>query len=143
MNNDESPKKISKVVIKKIFFLKCFFSNKKNNTKNTITFIINARTTAFDCSIRIKGIKRIKIIIEKNFQNLPENFDINKNGIERKRVEESKFLFANDPVIDLAFKLRSWLDFKRINSWKHTIINVKNTDNNTALANIITLSFLL
>ena len=83
---------------------------------NTNKFTINARTTAFDCSIRIKGIKRIKIIIEKNFQNLLENFDINKNGTERKRVEESKFLFAKDPVIDLTPKLRSWLDFKRINS---------------------------
>ena len=116
MNNDESPKKISKVVIKKIFFLNSFFSNKKNNAENTNRFIINARTTALDCSNKIIGIKRMKIITEKNFQNFPEKFDINKNGIVRNIVEESKFLFANDPVIDVILKLKSWLDFKRINS---------------------------
>ena len=52
-------------------------------------------------------------------------------------------MFANVPVIDLTLKLRSWLDFKRINIWKHTIKKVKNTDTNTALANIKTLNLLL
>ena len=143
MNNDESPKKSNKPAIKNIFFLNMFFSNKKNNIKKTKKFIMNARTTALDWSIKINGSKRKKLMTVKIFQNFLENFDINKNGIERNRVEDSKFLFANDPVIDLTLKLRSWLDFKRIKIWKHTITSVKNTDTTTALAKIITLNLLL
>ena len=116
MNNDEIPKKIKMPEIRKTFFLNVVFSNKKNDTENNTKLITKARTTALDCSIKINGIKIIKIINEKNFQNFPENFNINKKGIERKRLEESKFLFANDPVIDLTLKLRFWLDFKTINS---------------------------
>ena len=70
------------------------FFDWKGWTQNEIIVIRVAKKTALDCSIQTAMNNENKIINEKIFQAFPSFVDIKTKGIDKNKVDESKFLFA-------------------------------------------------